>query len=67
MSSPDAVDADPETWQLIRLPLKLLLPANAEKMQRLFIQYMRLPQEPAGIRLRNIRLCKMPGESLVKE
>lgn len=67
MSSPDAVDADPETWQLIRLPLKLLLPANAEKMQRLFIQYMRLPQEPAGIRLRNIRLCKMSGESLVKE
>lgn len=63
MASPDAVDADPESWQLIQLPLKLLLPAEAVKLEKLFIQFMRLPQEPSGIQLRNIRLHKMPVET----
>ena len=61
MASPDAVDADPESWQLIRLPLKLLLPGGAAKLEKLFIQFMRLPQEPSGIQLRNIRLRRMPA------
>lgn len=63
MSSPDSVDSDPESWQPIRLPLKLILPADAVKMQSLFIQFMRLPQEPGGIQLRNIRLKKAPDEA----
>ncbi|OQA81382.1 MAG: hypothetical protein BWY31_03768 [Lentisphaerae bacterium ADurb.Bin242] len=58
MATPDSVDSDPESWQSIRLPLKLMLSDKSVKMKALFIQFMHLPQERVGIQIRNIRLKK---------
>ena len=58
MSPQNSIDSNPESWQIVKIPLKLILPANAEKLNSLFLQFTYIPRERSGIQLRNIRFEK---------
>ncbi len=52
------VDADPASWQVVRLPLRRLLPKDAASISGVGFQFRVLPANRAGVLIRDIRLCR---------
>lgn len=49
-----AVDADPDTWQKVEIPLEALLPEGATRITALFVQFKAMPSRPSGLLIRGI-------------
>ena len=58
----DRIDADPATWQTVRIPVRRLLPKDAPAAENavlsLNVQYRDLPADRAALVIRNLRLEK---------
>ena len=58
----DRIDADPATWQTVRIPVRRLLPKDAPAAENavlsLNVQYRALPADRAALVIRNLRLEK---------
>ena len=52
------VDADPASWQVVRLPLRRLLPKDAVSIRGVGFQFRVLPANRAGVLIRDIRILR---------
>ena len=50
------VDADPTTWQTIRIPLRRLVASDAVAITRINLQFRPFGSQRAGVRLRALRI-----------